>query len=140
MKRLSLKKPRPRVELTPTMRGATSRKLKPVPKPKPEPVPVRRSPEIFEKAKAWALTFPPFKSVVPLQLGIRQIMAEQRPEGVSHAGMKRFLWKWCNAEPYQQALAKGGARFALDGTEAGVVTEEQRERAKKRVKKMEVER
>jgi hypothetical protein len=37
-------------------------------------------------------------------------------------------------------LGQGGARYGLTGEPEGVVTEDQREQAKKRVKEMEVER
>ena len=66
----------------------------------------------------------------PLALGIHKQLG--KVIGLKRA--KRLMEWWTDWAPYVAALAAGGKRYNLDGSEAGEVTEAQRERARAALK------
>lgn len=71
--------------------------------------------------------YPALAEFRPLAIGIHVAL---RRVDVSNKLLRRALARHCRQRRYFQALAAGGARFALDGTACGEVTESQRETAK----------
>jgi ProP effector len=67
---------------------------------------------------------------VPLAIGIHKQMG--KVIGLKRA--KRLMGWWTNWKPYIAAIAAGGVRYNLDGSEAGPVTEAQREHARSALK------
>ena len=68
-----------------------------------------------------------FTTPVPLAVGVmRAVRAELGEGSVPVAGLSRALHYWTNAPGYLAAIAAGGMRRNLDGTEAGVPDEAQR--------------
>lgn len=76
--------------------------------------------------------YPVLAEFRPLAIGIHVTL---RRVGVSNKLLRRALARHCGQRRYLQALAAGGARFALDGTACGEVTELQREVAKAKLER-----
>jgi len=76
-----------------------------------------------------------FTTPVPLAVGVmRAIRAELGEAPVPTAGLSRTLHYWTNAPGYLAVIAAGEARLNLDGTEAGVPDEVQRQFASETLK------
>jgi hypothetical protein len=66
-----------------------------------------------------------FDHTAPKPLAIGILADVQAKLGCGHNAAKQFMAWWARKKPYQRALAAGGPRYGLDGTEAGLVTAEQ---------------
>ena len=62
---------------------------------------------------------------VPLRVGISQDLRAIPDLGLTAIRLRKFMRAWTQRGEYQNALAAGGPRFDLDGTPAGLVTEDQ---------------
>jgi len=69
----------------------------------------------------------------PLAIRIRSVLIKARPDWASHAAVRLALYQWTSQRSYQQAIARGGSRYNLDGTQAEEILPEHRARAKKRL-------
>ena len=109
------------------------------PKATPPPKTGNRDPEVEHRAAKWLrASYPDLfgGEAKPLALGAGAAIAKARPEGVSHKGIQRAIRRWTNRQAYRRALAaEGSRRFNLDGSDAGLVSDEHRELAQQRVKK-----
>jgi sRNA-binding protein len=123
--------PAPTAELSPTAEAPAA----PVKKSGRSPSKIRTrvrhfvelTPRLRELAPA-AFCTPPR----PLALGITD---ELHPlvAGASRSAISHAVSLWCGRTIYLEALANGGARIALDGTECGQVSDEHRDSAKQRL-------
>ena len=73
-------------------------------------------------------------SPVLLAVGIKQILREIT--GISGVILKKWIAWYCNRSKYYELHKVGATRFNLDGTEAGIVTEEHQERRNKYLEQM----
>jgi ProP effector len=58
----------------------------------------------------------------PLALGTTRSLIEQVPD-IPPWELRAFIRFWCSRRRYLEAVARGGARFDLDGKAAGEVSE-----------------
>jgi ProP effector len=79
----------------------------------------------YDFARRLALSTAVFDHTAPKPLAIGILAAVKARLECGHNEGKQFLAWWCHKAPYQRALAAGGPRYSLDGTEAGEVTAEQ---------------
>jgi len=68
--------------------------------------------------------FPAIKKVLPLQVGVRDILLKNRPKNVSGRTVRRTLAGHCNRIAYVKAVAAGGDRYDLQGQPVGTVSPE----------------
>jgi sRNA-binding protein len=96
------------------------------------PPPGQRRQERIETILAvWQVRWPAvFTKPVPLAIGISRRMREQLPE-FPRREIGIALHSWTNRRGYLRAMARGDMRRNLDGSEAGIPTEEAREQAQK---------
>jgi len=73
-------------------------------------------------------TYPAFSHGKPLALGTREQLVERHPD-IDHRLVKYALLKHCKKPRYLKALVGHPHRYGLDGTQQGVVTDEEREKA-----------
>ena len=76
------------------------------------------------------------KKPVLLAVGIRKEMSKET--GVSSVVLKRWIAWYCRKSNYYANHIQGAVRFHLDGSEAGVVTENHQEKMEKRLEKTKV--
>jgi sRNA-binding protein len=76
--------------------------------------------------------FPVLTEYRPLAIGIDLAMCDAARDA-SDKQRRRALALHCGSQRYLEAVAAGGARYALDSTACGEVTELQREAAKARL-------
>lgn len=57
----------------------------------------------------------------PLAIGIATVIEQTIPD-LAPARLQVFMRWWCSRTNYLEAIAAGGVRFALDGSEAGEVS------------------
>jgi ProP effector len=69
--------------------------------------------------------------VVPLAHGVHRQIAEE--QGLSLAEVRSALAFWINGLRYITAIARGGARYGLDGKPDGVVTDAEAAEARERL-------
>lgn len=74
-----------------------------------------------------------FRETRPLAIGINKELARRHPE-IDARALKQALHRHVNATAYLKATERGGARYDLDGTPAGEITEEQRQHAAETLK------
>jgi len=104
------------------------------PKPEPPAPPVRppaaakgdgriaaRVADLAECRRRFPLLFDADRPL-PLAIGVHKPLGEL----LGGKRAKRLLEWWTEWAPYVAAVAAGGCRYSLDGSEAGQVTEEQR--------------
>ncbi|MEH6651278.1 MAG: ProQ/FinO family protein [Motiliproteus sp.] len=73
-------------------------------------------------------------AVKPLKIGIQEeLLADEK---LSKGKIKRALASYVRAPQYYKSLKTGAARIGLNGEEAGQVTEQEAEHAKKMLKEM----
>jgi sRNA-binding protein len=85
--------------------------------------------------KQLATTFPGLfdrNTPKPLAIGTTRSLIERVPD-IAHWELRGFLRFWCSRKRYLEAVARGGARFNLDGTVAGEVSEAHRTYASRRL-------
>jgi len=115
METLSIKRP---------LRPSLATKLKAPAQSKPDPAIAKRAGDWLVSAYPGLFKIPP----VPLPIGFRLMAAKQRPEGVSHCGLNRALYRWVNSKAYLRALAAAGAmRHDVNGQPIEPVAEEHRQ-------------
>jgi hypothetical protein len=73
---------------------------------------------------------------VLLAVGIRKEMSKET--GVSSVVLKRWIAWYCRKSNYYANHTQGAIRFHLDGSEAGIVTENHQEKMEKRLEKTKV--
>ena len=73
---------------------------------------------------------------VLLAVGIRKEMSKET--GVSSVVLKRWIAWYCRKSNYYANHIQGAIRFHLDGSEAGIVTENHQEKMEKRLEKTKV--
>ncbi len=76
------------------------------------------------------------KKPVLLAVGIRKEMSKET--GVSSVVLKRWIAWYCRKSNYYANHIQGAIRFHLDGSEAGIVTENHQEKMEKRLEKTKV--
>lgn len=69
--------------------------------------------------------------VVPLAYGVHRQIAEE--QGLTVAEVQSALAFWINGVRYTTAIARGGARYGLDGKPDGVVTDAEAAEARERL-------
>lgn len=89
--------------------------------------------ERITKATEWLLTnYPAFQQILPLAIGVRQITAANCPTHITRNTLSLARDRWCNSPRYLARLAAPDSiRHNLDGSVAGPVSDEHRERAAK---------
>ena len=80
--------------------------------------------------EAFPAVFPPRgEAPKPLAIGIAQTILESEALDIARWRRRKFLNIWTARLEYLSVLAKGGHRYALDGTPQGEVAEAQRKDA-----------
>ena len=120
------------------LRPELAKKLGQTGEPAPTPTPPEGKDRSIEQTAArWILaTFPEAfpRPPKPLALNIDRQLKAQRPDGVSHNGVNRFLHRWTKDRLYLAALAADGAsRHGLDGQVVEPVSDEHRAHARRRL-------
>lgn len=76
--------------------------------------------------------FPVLRACKPLAVGARDELCAlvDAENDAQKSAVRRLLQHHCRSVSYKKALVSGGPRYHLDGSEAGVVSEENRESAR----------
>ena len=87
--------------------------------------------EKITAAVQWLVnTYPAFAQSVPLALGSHKQTIRDKPKGISSTTLKLARKRWCECSQYLHQLTLPGAiRYNLDGTVAGAVSDEHRQKA-----------
>lgn len=78
-------------------------------------------------------TYPVFRDIRPLAIGIHKAILAAQPE-IDKGALRRTLQRYTASTKYLKALAAGGNRFGLDEVPAGDVTPEQQKQANEDLK------
>jgi ProP effector len=83
----------------------------------------------------WPTAFPAHPEAIrPLAVGIHQFLEKQFPDR-SPEQIRRAIaqWRYPRLGAYLRAVARGGARYDLDGNPCGEITEGEKENARQRL-------
>ncbi|MBM4258788.1 MAG: hypothetical protein FJ147_23160 [Deltaproteobacteria bacterium] len=103
--------------------------VKKAPPPPPPPALYR---VIMER---WPIVFPAHPEAIrPLTVGIHELLEKQFPDR-SPEQIRRAIaqWRYPRLGAYLRAVARGGARYDLDGNPCGDITESEKENARQRL-------
>lgn len=78
-------------------------------------------------AKEWLETFPVFQQMLPLQLGIYELILSIAPEHISPAGVKNYLIQHTLTPSYLHAIVTSDFRYDLQSKPVMGITDEERE-------------
>ena len=78
-------------------------------------------------------TYPVFRDIRPLAIGIHKAILTAQPE-IDKGALRKTLQRYTASTKYLKALAAGGSRFGLDGVPADDVTPEQQKQASEDLK------
>lgn len=78
-------------------------------------------------------TYPIFRNVQPLAIGIHKTITAAHPD-IDKAALRRTLQRHTASTRYLKAVAAGGSRFGLDGVSTGDITPEQQKQANQDLK------
>jgi ProP effector len=85
--------------------------------------------------KRWPTAFPAHPEAIrPLAVGIHQLLEKEFPDR-SPEQIRRAIaqWRYPRLGAYLRAVARGGARYDLDGQPCGEVTEGEKDNARQRL-------
>lgn len=84
-----------------------------------------------ERIKRYHVAFNVVKSLelsMPISKGAGKLLSLQlRDQGISYKAVRWAIQKWVSSDIYLTAVINGACRFNLDGTEAELITDEERE-------------
>jgi len=78
-------------------------------------------------------TYPAFRDIQPLAIGIHKAIIAAQPD-IDKAALRRTLQRHTASTRYLKAVAAGGSRFGLDGEPTGDITPEQLKQANQDLK------
>lgn len=78
-------------------------------------------------------TYPLFRDVQPLAIGIHKAIIAAHPD-IDKTALRRSLQRHTASTRYLKAIAAGGRRFGLDGVPTGEITPEQQKQANQDLK------
>lgn len=85
--------------------------------------------QVLATLELFTTSYPVFAQGKPLAIGTREKLIERHPD-IDLRLVRSALLKHCKRPRYLKALAAEPQRYDLDGNPAGVVTEEEREKAR----------
>lgn len=85
--------------------------------------------QVLATLELFTASYPVFSAGKPLAVGTREKLIERHPD-IDARLVRSALLKHCKRPRYLKALAAEPQRYDLDGSPVGVVTEEEREKAK----------
>lgn len=78
-------------------------------------------------------TYPVFRDIQPLAIGIHKAIITAHPD-IDKGALRRTLQRHTSSTKYLKSVAAGGSRFGLDGVPTGDVTAEQQKQANQDLK------
>jgi len=80
-----------------------------------------------------AATYPVFRVIQPLAIGIHKAIIAAHPD-IDKAALRQTLQRHTASTRYLKAVAAGGSRFGVDGVPTGDITPEQQKQANQDLK------